>query len=212
MFADQHPQDPQSWNLYAYVRNDPLRFFDTDGRELKENREIVHYQVSGSNAQEALSAANAHFSGDFAGQTSLSIHVSYSFSSESASTTSGATVTDTITSDTVTSNQKIELPDWTGRNEASADDHKTWDSAVSTLMGHEEGNADINRQGADNLDKSLPGTKASGAGPDAQAAGKSAEQNLGGKVQDKIRTSLSDTEKNNASYDSRTDHGRKQNQ
>jgi RHS repeat-associated protein len=31
-FADQHPEDPQSWNLYAYVRNNPLSHFDTTGR------------------------------------------------------------------------------------------------------------------------------------------------------------------------------------
>lgn len=32
-FADQHPADPQSWNLYAYGRNNPLRFIDPSGRE-----------------------------------------------------------------------------------------------------------------------------------------------------------------------------------
>jgi RHS repeat-associated protein len=31
-FADQHPEDPQSWNLYAYVRNNPLAHVDTDGQ------------------------------------------------------------------------------------------------------------------------------------------------------------------------------------
>jgi len=30
-FADQHPEDPQSWNLYSYVRNNPLAHVDTDG-------------------------------------------------------------------------------------------------------------------------------------------------------------------------------------
>lgn len=30
-FADQHIDNPQSWNLYAYGRNDPLRFVDDDG-------------------------------------------------------------------------------------------------------------------------------------------------------------------------------------
>jgi RHS repeat-associated protein len=31
-FADQNPEDPQSWNLYAYVRNNPLAYFDPSGR------------------------------------------------------------------------------------------------------------------------------------------------------------------------------------
>ncbi|MBI5282337.1 MAG: RHS repeat-associated core domain-containing protein, partial [Candidatus Solibacter usitatus] len=31
--ADQDPADPQSWNLYGYVRNNPLRYIDPTGRE-----------------------------------------------------------------------------------------------------------------------------------------------------------------------------------
>ena len=31
-FADQRPEDPQSWNLYAYVRNNPLGYVDPSGR------------------------------------------------------------------------------------------------------------------------------------------------------------------------------------
>jgi hypothetical protein len=39
-FADQHPSDPQSWNLYSYVRNNPLASIDTNGQatiEVKYN-------------------------------------------------------------------------------------------------------------------------------------------------------------------------------
>ena len=32
-FADQYPEHPQSWNLFGYVRNNPLRFIDLDGRK-----------------------------------------------------------------------------------------------------------------------------------------------------------------------------------
>jgi RHS repeat-associated protein len=32
-FNDQDPSDPQSWNLYAYTRNNPLIFVDPNGRE-----------------------------------------------------------------------------------------------------------------------------------------------------------------------------------
>ncbi|MGC8884743.1 MAG: RHS repeat domain-containing protein [Bryobacteraceae bacterium] len=31
-FLDQSPDDPQSWNLYSYVRNNPLRFIDPTGQ------------------------------------------------------------------------------------------------------------------------------------------------------------------------------------
>jgi len=32
LFADQRPSDPQSWNMYAYVGNNPLRFVDVNGK------------------------------------------------------------------------------------------------------------------------------------------------------------------------------------
>jgi RHS repeat-associated protein len=31
-FADQRPEDGQSWNMYAYVRNNPVRYVDPSGR------------------------------------------------------------------------------------------------------------------------------------------------------------------------------------
>ena len=31
-FADQHPEDPQSWNMYGYVRNNPLAHVDPNGK------------------------------------------------------------------------------------------------------------------------------------------------------------------------------------
>ncbi len=34
-FADQKPEDPQSWNLYTYVRNNPLSFVDPNGTECR---------------------------------------------------------------------------------------------------------------------------------------------------------------------------------
>src|SRR4029077_5179556 len=36
-FADQHPGAPQSWNLYSYVRNNPLNGTDPSGHECVSN-------------------------------------------------------------------------------------------------------------------------------------------------------------------------------
>jgi len=33
---DTHPSEPQSWNLYVYVRNNPLRFIDPTGNIIEE--------------------------------------------------------------------------------------------------------------------------------------------------------------------------------
>src|SRR5258708_9424170 len=35
-FADQHPTNPQSWNLYDYVGNNPLRLADDTGEGARE--------------------------------------------------------------------------------------------------------------------------------------------------------------------------------
>jgi RHS repeat-associated protein len=39
-FNDSHPADPQSWNLYTYVRNNPLKYIDPTGRNATVTYEI----------------------------------------------------------------------------------------------------------------------------------------------------------------------------
>ena len=53
-FADQHPEDPQSWNLYGYSRNNPLRYVDPTGQYICGSN-VTQSQCD--NFQESLNAA-----------------------------------------------------------------------------------------------------------------------------------------------------------
>ena len=54
-FADQYPENPQSWNLYGYVRNNPLTFVDPDGRTcvVHEDSREEYIQDGGQTCEEA---------------------------------------------------------------------------------------------------------------------------------------------------------------
>jgi hypothetical protein len=81
-FADQDPADPQSWNLYAYGRNNPLRYVDPSGEtatvsttcatnqqnqttcQVNVQASIAVYATSGSNlTQQQLNGAAATIQG-----------------------------------------------------------------------------------------------------------------------------------------------------
>lgn len=68
-FADQHTANPQSWNLYAYGRNNPLRNVDSNG-----------FKVLQAVVAEAAAKMNAMHGGtfymDFAGIQGLHTHQS----------------------------------------------------------------------------------------------------------------------------------------
>jgi RHS repeat-associated protein len=44
---DTHPGDPQTWNLYGYVRNNPLRYIDPDGRLKKDADGNIIFEKTG---------------------------------------------------------------------------------------------------------------------------------------------------------------------
>jgi len=46
-FADQDETDPQSWNLYGYVRNNPLRFIDPTGRTCQTSGGTTYDDLDG---------------------------------------------------------------------------------------------------------------------------------------------------------------------
>jgi len=45
-FADQHPDVPQTWNLYAYARNNPLKFVDDTGQASIEYQRRVAVRMA----------------------------------------------------------------------------------------------------------------------------------------------------------------------
>jgi len=55
-FFDQHASRPQSWNLYSYARNNPLRFTDADGRACVQQKD-GSYKTVGTEGQSCEDAA-----------------------------------------------------------------------------------------------------------------------------------------------------------
>ena len=207
-FADQHPSNPQSWNLYSYTRNNPLRFVDQDGQIVVESRDTTYYQVSGATANEALANAGQHFSGEFGGMTTSSTNFTYEFSrTPSQNADNSFTVKDTVTSDVITLKQTVELPKWDGYDKASPAEQKAWDTATGQLKDHETQHEDINRAGADALDKALPGTSSSATGKSLDPTAKAADNKLNKAVDAKADANSQTTKQNNQHLDACTNHG-----
>jgi RHS repeat-associated protein len=66
--VDQHPDDPQSWNLYAYARNNPIVLVDPTGEYVcgksMSSDQCTDFQNGLDKAQEAANAAKEKYGAD----------------------------------------------------------------------------------------------------------------------------------------------------
>jgi RHS repeat-associated protein len=210
--------DPQQLNMYGYARDNPLRFGDSDGKDVKETIKSNTYDVQGATADEALNNATktsgikTETGEDMSGKTTASMSIKYKDVEVSQTSptiaTDGTAFTEIKSSDVILV-QTITLPKWDGYDNASKEEKTEWDSKVATLKEHEEGHATINREEASKLDKSLPGTTGYGTGKTPQQALNAAYGQMGQQVQKKLNNTQKDTKQRNQDYDKATDHGRK---
>jgi RHS repeat-associated protein len=218
-FADQHAYDPQSWNLYSYARNNPLRFVDLQGEEVIESRKIQAYRVQGRTASEAF--ANARQVSGFksesgetmSGLTSSRMNVINMRVQDSVQP--GTSIVDSFAASELVSadvklDQTITVPEWSERAAATPEEQAAWDAGLAGLRQHEEQHATINRQQAEKLDKSLPGTRGFGEAPASRDAQRKARADLSGKVSGKVRRNDEETKRRQRRLDEETDHGRRQ--
>ncbi len=218
-FADQHVHDPQSWNLYSYARNNPLRFVDVTGEAVIESRKIQTYQVQGRTAAEAF--ANARQVSGFKSESGEAmsgltfgrmgvINMRVQDSVQPGNSLVDSFATSELVSADVKLDQTITLPEWSGRANATPEEQAAWDAGLTGLKQHEDQHATINRTQAEKLDKSLPGTRGSGQAPASGDAQRKARSDFASKVQQKQQRVLDETRKRQRKLDDDTDHGRRQ--
>jgi RHS repeat-associated protein len=210
-FADQHRIDPQSWNIYAYARNNPLRYIDDNGLEVIESKEIKYYTVTGKTAQQAVDQARNHFGKNVAGLTSFRMQVVNPQQKVGAAPKAdgGFTGKAELTKADVKLDQTVELPKWTSSNPT---EQAAFDHVVDILQKHEDEHVDINHQEADKLDKSLPGTTGTGEGQTGQEAAQNAYNDMFGKASQKQHDAKAEADKKNEDLDKKTNHGTKDQQ
>ncbi|MEW5980611.1 MAG: DUF922 domain-containing protein, partial [Acidobacteriota bacterium] len=218
-FADQHEYDPESWNLYSYARNNPLRFIDLQGEAVIESRKIQTYKVQGSTASEAFANARkvSGFKSDSAeamsGLTSARMGIANMRVQDSVQP--GNVLVDSFAASELVSadvklDQTITLPEWSDRAAASPEEQAAWDVGLGGLKEHEEQHATINRQQAEKLDRALPGTRGFGQAPAPVDAQRKARSELSSKVRQKQQRNIEETRKRQRKLDDDTDHGRRQ--
>jgi RHS repeat-associated protein len=215
----QRMRDPQQLNMYSYARNNPLRFGDDDGQDVKETIVQKPYTVHGSTASAAV--ANAQQTSGFksetgeamTAETNASMRVVYkdvSVEVTPGTEATGSTAFLEVKSADVILKQTITMPTWAERDSASPGEQQAWDQGVAKLQKHEEGHAEINRQSAQQLDKQIPGTTGYGTGKTPGEAQQKANNQMNNKVRKELQQNVNQTKNKQREYDKKTDHGRNQ--
>lgn len=72
-FVDQFEDDPQSWNLYSYVRNNPIRFRDPTGQACRQNTDTGKFFDDDAPGQSCAEVDLADFNTIESGQFSAQV-------------------------------------------------------------------------------------------------------------------------------------------
>jgi RHS repeat-associated protein len=206
-FADQHRRDPQSWNIYAYARNNPLRYVDENGLDVIEAKEVRYYTVTGKTAEQAVAQAKNHFGKNEAGKTSFRMQVVNPEVKATARPADGGYEGKAVlTKADVKLDQTVELPQWHSSNPA---EQAKFDQVIDKLADHEDQHVEINHEEAVKLDKSLPGTTGTGQGMTVQEAAQNADDNMSNQVKEKSQRAGDAARQRDADLDKKTAHGTK---
>ncbi|MBN1567287.1 MAG: RHS repeat-associated core domain-containing protein [Acidobacteria bacterium] len=144
-FADQNPENPQSWNLYAYTRNNPLMYVDQVGREIILAVGIRNHEEVSATVQAILADPNTRSElADYAGMDNPDLIIqSGDLSSldrqilNSDGTTTTIKAGGSLVPDIKTTTFGNEAPVTTLVGATMTIDNRTSGNELSTVMTHE---------------------------------------------------------------------------
>ena len=204
---DMDAQVPQSWNKYAYVQNNPLKFLDPNGEETVLHTRVSTYPVSGNTAAEAFRNAAAANPDGFSGHTTWSIEITSLDTMEAGSAELGSAVS--IPTDvTVTVTATVSVPAWTAPAGTAPGEQQAFDTAKAGLEKHEQSHVEIAKQGGQAIEKKVMNSVGTGKGPTQGQAKADAKADLVRKAERAQRQERTTTSKKQKDYDKKTEHGR----